>query len=120
RFRAVFGVSRRDEAGLSIVIPHLRDEYGRDDIVRSVVRHYFHPLLDGKLCVVVEDEHGRSVLDQDSIDKEVGRDAELTKLRSLIALARWGIRLGANRQAPRVEAPPAGSAPKWSDKLLSV
>ena len=99
--------------------PQYCDEYRREDLVRSVVRHDFHPLIAGKLRVVVEDEGGRSVLDRNGIEQAVS-DPELVRLRPLVALARWGLGLGDGHRVPRVEAPPAGAAPKWSDGLMAA
>lgn len=119
RFREAFGVARKDEPGLSVVVPHHRDEYRRADVVRSVVRHYFHPLIAGKLRVVVADRSGRSVLDSDGIDREVARDPRLATLRPLVALTRWGITLDAERSVAQAAAPAAGAAAKWRDAAVA-
>lgn len=52
-FKELFGLRRSDEAGLSIVVPALRDNITLERIAQGVVRNYFFPILFGRLEVHV-------------------------------------------------------------------
>ena len=54
-FKALFGVKRTDETGLSVVIPYLIDGVTNDTILSGVVNNYYFPILAGKLEVEVND-----------------------------------------------------------------
>jgi hypothetical protein len=49
-------VARRQEPGLSIVIPHVLGEITRDALIPEVIRNYFFPILTGQLEVEVDGE----------------------------------------------------------------
>jgi hypothetical protein len=53
-FGSAFGLQRRGP-GLSIVIPFPHGNITRDQLLESVLHHYFHPLLSGRLEVQVEE-----------------------------------------------------------------
>ena len=106
RFRTAFGITRREEPGCRSSSPTTATSTGaRTSCARS--------------SGTVEDEGGQSVLDRNGIEQAVS-DPELARLRPLVALARWGLGLGDGHRVPRVEAPPAGAAPKWSDGLMAA
>ena len=54
-FVSATGVRRRDEPGLSIVIPFVHDDITYDAILPHVVRNWFFPILTGNLEVEVGD-----------------------------------------------------------------
>lgn len=55
QFRSKFAVTRSDESGLSIVIPMPSPEINSSSIIRSVIIHYFFPIIKGVLVVEVND-----------------------------------------------------------------
>lgn len=55
-FKALFALQRKDEPGLSIVVPALRDNITLERIAQGVLRNYFFPILFGRLEVQVGDE----------------------------------------------------------------
>jgi hypothetical protein len=59
-FRAATGIERRDEPGLSIVVPCIHDDTTVEAMLPHVVRNWFFPILTGKLVV----ELGTVVLNQ--------------------------------------------------------
>ncbi|OUJ18769.1 hypothetical protein AMET1_0420 [Methanonatronarchaeum thermophilum] len=56
RFNETFNLIRDSEPGLSLVIPLFDDEIDVDSIIKSVIIHYFFPILRTDLKVKVFDE----------------------------------------------------------------
>lgn len=112
-----FELQRRGP-GLSIVIPYPDEEITAETLLESVLRHYFHPLLAGKLEVEIEEKGGASLaLRENGLEREIrGRDA-LRHLLPLIELARWGL----NPEQEAIAAlamPDAQRAPKLTEDLF--
>ncbi|MBP3127362.1 hypothetical protein [Thalassospira sp. ER-Se-21-Dark] len=53
KFRTLFGVERKKQPGLSIVIPYLIDGITEDALIRAVLSNYYFPILAGRLEVEV-------------------------------------------------------------------
>lgn len=98
---ADFQLKRRDDHGLSVVIPYPREELTKssDDLIRAVISQYFYPIVKGRLEVEFAwpNEAFRRI-DADSIESDVKRlkeapDApakyQLAALARAIAFARW-------------------------------
>jgi len=62
RFQKSFGLKRGDEPGLSIVVPYCYDSIDAVDITRSVILHWFLPILRGDLIVEVSAPDGTETL----------------------------------------------------------
>jgi len=108
RFCDAFWV-RRDEPGLSIAIPYLSTEITVELIERSVMRHYFVPILTGDLVVEIGDGIVTRTIDGSSLRKKSVDDA-------LIALADQAL---THRVKPLLCGPPSrGKAPRWSSAVL--
>ncbi len=104
---ADFGLSLRDDPGLSVIIPFPRlareEEEGvtKEQILGAIIHNYFFPLIRGRLEVTVEVEDGEPViLNADTIDQVlVGLDLQDTRKRSaesyrkLFVMCRAGISL---------------------------
>ncbi len=86
RFRAAFGVTRRDEPGLSVVVPWLIDEITAEGIRNAVLGEYFLPLLRGELEVELVEDRGNEVIDGNAVRGYAER-ANDRKLRERLALA---------------------------------
>ena len=98
-----FGLRRDGEPGTSVVIPHPKDELTDPaNLVRAVIRQYFHPIIAGDLVAEVA-APGEPVCRIDSgtiVDEalRIGSDAEddpeqhAEALIRVIELARWGKR----------------------------
>jgi hypothetical protein len=71
-FRSDFQLQRRDEPGLSVVVPFPdADEIEPSQMVRSAILHYFYPIVRGELVVEVQGEGLHVVIDAGSIDTAV-------------------------------------------------
>ena len=118
-FAQSFGL-RRKGAGLSVVIPYPDDEITAEELLESVLRHYFHPLLMGKLVVTIEEEGGTSlVLRENGLEREIRHRDKLRHLLPLIELARWGLN-PEDEAIAALATPDARRAPKLSDDLFDV
>lgn len=53
KFRSATKMKRKNEPGLSIVVPYVSDKFTDERIVRGVVKNYFFPILTGQLKVSV-------------------------------------------------------------------
>lgn len=58
QFRKTFSLKRKDEAGLSIVIPAPDSEIDLPSIIRSVILHYFYAIMSGNLEVEINGAAG--------------------------------------------------------------
>ena len=114
-FNKAFSLRRKNEPGLSLVVPWMRDrirEVGKDLLVSEVARDYFYPILMGRLVVRVEAGGDEVVLDAGNIgdnvpDPEVGR---------LIHLARWMKNIPDDRR--RDIRPEFSFEPEWSPEMF--
>jgi RNA polymerase-interacting CarD/CdnL/TRCF family regulator len=67
QFRNTFAITRADQPGLSIVIPMPSPEINSSTIIRSVIIHYFFPIIKGMLIVEVNDGSSTITLDSSSL-----------------------------------------------------
>jgi hypothetical protein len=115
-----FGIARANEPGLSVVIPYPDPTLEPQALLRSVVRHYFVPILAGDLAVEIV--HGDQVeaVDAVSLPGLLARSAwtEGPALQRLVQLARWAMALPPQRHL-HLPAPDQGAAPRWiADRAL--
>lgn len=110
-----FSITRHAEPGLSVVIPHPDPELAPEQVLPSVVRHYFVPILSGELVVLVEHDGRTERLDAGTLAQVLGRVgwAEASALQRMVELAHWGLQLPAERYACLPE-PAVAVAPRWS------
>lgn len=55
KFRSDFRLTRRDENGLSLVVPFPYRELNENSLIEAAIEHYFFPILAGSLIVQVGD-----------------------------------------------------------------
>ena len=119
-FRTVFSISRNDESGLSIVIPYPRAEITSEDVLISVIKHYFFPILSGDLIVEVQTGGQLIQLDAISIDNIVQRhlsDSDQIFIGTL-SLAKWFIDAPQD-QITEARKQKAYRSPSWSADLFT-
>ena len=120
-FCATFSVSRENETGLSIVVPYPRKEIDPDDVLKSVVKHYFYPILSGDLIVEVKSVGQTITIDQNSIDDVVLQkftEIDHTFLGTL-ALAKWFLSVP-REQIVSAKEQPAQHSPSWEAELFTT
>lgn len=114
-----FSIDRREKPGLSVMIPFPDRDLTMVGVVRSAIKHYFFPILAGRL--IFEIRHGEKFhkLDQTSLGAYLKKSKlpEKEKLLGLVDLVRWAIRQPAEAFI-RLDAPPAGKVPKLTEDLF--
>jgi hypothetical protein len=94
-FSEAFDVQRRDEPGLTIVVPWCDLDLTDENLVRAVLRDYFCPILREQLDVIVETGSIETILDASSLENEIrkiGNDLE-REILPLVELAKWAGKL---------------------------
>lgn len=118
KFRTVFGLSRKNEPGLSLVVPYLLNDIAERDILASVLRGYFYPILMGDLEVILRIGASELKLDSENLPARIDElDADLrAEMRPVVNLAIWG----KNRKDPLPESlvPDPETPPSWNDSIL--
>jgi hypothetical protein len=120
QFSNHFGVDRSDQPGLSVLIPQPEEEINPIDCAKSVIKHYFFPIISGKLIVEVHFGQKRYRLDATSLDELMKRPRfkEGLGFRGLLDLARWAIREPEESHI-RLAEPEPGRAPKLREELFT-
>jgi hypothetical protein len=124
-FSKMFGLNRTNEPGLSIIVPHRFDTLSAREILRSVIIHYFLPILRGQLVVEVSGPDLKLTVLTKSTIRSASMELQWKGKRSdkkhappPFDLAEWAIA----EQAKGIEdeLKPAGiaGAPAWSEDLI--
>ena len=115
RFVRDFGLERRNEPGLSVVIPFPDRELTPQALLPSLAQHYFVPILAGDLSIDVDHGGKRERLDRVAFARVVEHvdRSEASSLARLVDLARWGLALTASAPA-RLPDPAPANAPRWT------
>ncbi|MGA2254428.1 MAG: hypothetical protein ABSG53_07195, partial [Thermoguttaceae bacterium] len=124
QFKTDFRITRKDEPGLSIVVPYPRESLLPNDMLRSVIVHFFVPILKRDLIIEVSGPG----IDETTID--------FSTIRAVAAKLEWAQSAGENRHTiPPFDftewaieqqrkdlqnslLPSGNGAPSWSEKLF--
>jgi hypothetical protein len=123
RFSADFGLKRKTEPGLSVVVPYPRGELTFDDVLRAGILHYFYPILAGKLVIEIIEGGRMSRLDNATIQSTANAlkwDADHQFLADLLPgrleHAAWVVR---SKELPvSLREPPLKKAPCLDNSLF--
>lgn len=120
RFSQYFALNRSSQPGLSILIPYPEEDIKPKECLKSVIKHYFFPILSGRLIVAVQFSHKRYLLDTTSLDKLLAKRSFIESLgfHGLLDLARWAIRQPEESYI-QLEKPEPAKAPKLREDLFS-
>lgn len=118
-FARDFRLERREETGLSIVVPWLDHEITREAILEAVLGGYFYPILQDRLSVDVVAADGHAdLITASSIDAVLATQPVTIRdqLEPLVKLART-----AQSPAAPIELtpPPPMNAQTWTDASIS-
>jgi len=118
-FASRFGLERKNDPGLSLVIPFPQPEITHDEMVKAVVRQFFYPILSGSLTVVVGRRGGERVLDDSTLfpTLETMHEGFRREITPLAKLAEWACDLVSDAFVS-VNELSEDTAPKWSTELL--
>lgn len=120
-FCSVFSISRGVEPGLSVVIPFPRPEIRSKDVLVSVIKHYFLPILSGDLVVEVQADSRIIEIDESSIDdilQEFFANADQI-FAGTVALAKWYISVPPDEVVVAREQV-ARRSPSWEAELFTT
>mgnify|MGYP006286344343 CR=1 FL=1 len=129
-FGDFFGLTRDKEPGLSIVVPRCKiDLLNANSLSRAAIRHYFYPILSGRLVVEVREDPGDSGatsgqqwkrIDASSIESiATGLFRHEPEVMSLIDLASWAMTLEKGDHIKVLEQPDLNDAPDWHNQRFS-
>lgn len=117
-----FGLIRkRNETGLSIVVPYVSNEFSVNSISEKVIREYFYPILKGQLEVIVE-QPGKSVrIDKTFLSNEFKDEAHKPDAvtLSMIDIAMHVIEVKDNDRII-LNCPSNAGAPNWNSRIDDV
>ena len=71
KFKLLFGLKRLKQCGLSVMIPHLVEEFTEEEILWNIVKNYCFPILAGRLEAAV----GEVIVNSETL-KDVAKNIE--------------------------------------------
>ena len=117
-FVKTFCLVRREESGLSTVVPWLYEDIDETTIVRAVCENYFFTILNCGLEVFLQLPEAKVILDRESISLEVKKDPELKRMWPTIELAEWATQGNADAERHILNTHPGSGAYTWSKSLF--
>ncbi len=119
RFCQDFRLNRLGKPGLSVVIPYADVSVDHDSVARSLVTHYFYPIIKGSLEAELVSPGGSMVLDRKSLRGSAqklfaSRPPELQSLNRVFDLIEWAAEVPDNGWVVANDLPP-GKAPTWDN-----
>lgn len=115
-FERDFCLERRDEPGLSVVVPYCDATWSVAAVASCVVQDYFAAILNDELVVTVEGPESSLVLQSQSLtDVLTECDPQVQQqLQPLLALTMWSRRRRAADDLLRLPCTPPSGPPRWS------
>jgi len=114
-----FNIQRKNQPGLSVIIPYPDEEIGPSSIIRSAIHHYFFPILSNDLIITLKNGADDYVIDSQTIfhflDRTEWPDKETIRRR--LELAQWCISVNESEYV-RINEPEQKKAPKWDHELF--
>ena len=118
QFADKFNLVRKDETGLSVIVPWPDREIDDKALIKAVVRNYFWSILAGRLDVWVETQSKRQILERNSFLQEARTDPDLETILSEIELADWVMRADLDNERLELNMPPAVRGWSWNRDLF--
>lgn len=113
-----FKLLRKEDPGLSVVVPWMDKEITADILIRAVIKGYFHPILAGELIVVVATGDKEFEINESSIEatcRELGGEIA-EQLLPVIQLSTWARGI---ENSSLIKLNPANSQrPEWEAALI--
>jgi hypothetical protein len=133
KFAGDFKLTRKNEPGLSVVVPYPRDLFRgdggalrRDDVLRSIIVHFFVPIIKGKLVVeltctgVPPVEVTRANIHE--VAKTIewsGGETDKKNAPPPFALAEWAIEQQSAGKLIQLDCAGEKVAPQWNESLFA-
>lgn len=131
RFETLFKLDRKQNSGLSLVIPFYSDEITIDHLAYSVIEQYFYPILEGRLEVEIGEEDNTIILEKNSIQESIdkinfenlinGVEKKVKSKESLINLfdfAKWTFQLQ-DEDFFKLNELELDKKPRWNKSLFA-
>jgi len=67
KFRSVFSITRKDESGLSIIIPYTKEEITANNLMLAFVSQFFYPIISGMLIAEICENDKKTIIDENTI-----------------------------------------------------
>ncbi len=114
-----FLIDRIGKPGLTVLVPYPDKEINAPECARSVIKHYFFPILAGQLIVTIKHAGKKWELNAVSLDDllKKSRFPESQGMLGLLDLARWAI-LQPQDAHVTLKEPVTGRAPKLREDLF--
>ncbi len=113
QFCSDFKLKRKEEAGLSIVVPYLYDDITADNLQKAVVEDYFYPILKGDLTVTIETDGGTVDINAATL-KSFSSTINFENFSSIVQLAEWSL----GKEQFYELKPCNDKRPVWSNDLI--
>lgn len=122
RFEKDFCLERRDQPGLSIVVPFCDPAWDVASVASCIVQDYFSAVLQDELVVTVEGPESELVIHSQSIADVLTQcePAVQQHLQSLLELTRWASSHSESEHRIELQCSSARGAPKWSRQEIST
>lgn len=124
-FQKTFKLKRDSEPGLSIVIPYPFDRIKPQELVRTVIVHYFYPILKGNLKVeIFGPDFDEVELTPETIKQEAnnllwnGSPRDKKHTPPPFDLASWAINCQAHGKITHLKSPINNNSPVWGEHLF--
>lgn len=120
RFCKDFGLKRKNESGLSVVVPWVEEAISRDSLLQAVIEDYFHPILAGELVVEISNGEKELEINAESLGemcKLLGEDFE-NRMLPILRLSKWA--RGLSPESFIQLKPANAERPKWDSSLVPV
>ena len=129
RFQEAFHLARDDDArygkgdipGLSIIIPHVVDEFNVAMLRQEVIENYFWPILKGDLVIEVQENYRtppETTMDAEWMRKEIDSPVFRQENRELADTIRLAVWANTEQRTPARVNQPTQSTPKWDDETI--
>ena len=113
-----FRLERREESGLSVVVPWPDKDIDERTIIRAVCENYFYTILNEGLEVLVELPGKLLILDRGSLSQEIQNDEDLIRLLPVVNLAEWATQGEVEDERHVLDPHPGTGTYTWSRSLF--
>lgn len=114
-----FGLKRRGEPGLSLVIPWIYESMRSSDLLEAVVSEYYYAILSGTLRITIEIDGEIVELTSESLREVAGNREGLVQYTKDIDLACWAQQVQDADRIVLASSPPPDLPQKWIPSLLT-
>jgi len=122
QFEEDFCLERKQDPGLSIVVPFCDETWTADAVIESFLQDYFYVILREELVVTVEDADAQTVLNSQSLPSILAqvREPVRTTISSLLTLTEWALTQQSLGSLITLQSTVGKGLPKWSHSWIDA